>query len=172
MLLVDNATVCRKTRACMNPLSVNIDLPNLKLWQLTRELCRGRLHAGCWIPSHDKRPSWIPPEGYTDTECRALNAAADAACDSSLPSARRDMTRLSNAARDATLWAERALATLAAGAAMHKLRYQDISQEERDEFTARADMPVAEPPLDDNSPDHDDHLFWGLDEFVLPAVGD
>ena len=64
-----------------------------------------------WIPSHGKRCSWRPPDGWgTAEQCRGLNAAADARATSALAPFLEEVADAAMAAAHRRRWAQLAVA--------------------------------------------------------------
>ncbi|CAE7685833.1 unnamed protein product [Symbiodinium sp. CCMP2592] len=76
-----------------------------------------RLH---WIPSHDKKPQWVPPDGIQGPRARALNAKADAAANACRNRRSNGSARVAwhRALRQATDWETSTILAVAKVSAM------------------------------------------------------
>ena len=52
----------------------------LPLWSVALWKMIANIAPACrilWVPAHDRRPDWKPPDGHSAVECRELNRLAD-----------------------------------------------------------------------------------------------
>ena len=105
-LLIDNQAVAGRLRG--GSAACDKGDPFL-VWQVIGEAAEWL--SACWIPSHGKRCSWQPPEGWGTAElCRGLNAAADGRATLVLAPFKEDVAAAAQAAASRRRWARMAVA--------------------------------------------------------------